>query len=158
MQILSSSSVLLHDMQYGLKNLRRHPGYTAIIILSLALGIGASTAVFGWLDTFLFRKLPVPHPNALFQIAEVQGGHTGASQRVDLYPPTEGLQHKVGEQRTEPHDCVHRHKTAGNPRSAGLQMQHCARGDRRVITGLGYSNMRNTIWACLNPRRVQPIL
>lgn len=79
MRISSSVNVLLRDVQYGLKNLKRHPVYTGVIILSLALGIGANTAVFGWLDTFFFRTLPVPQPKAIFQIAEIEGGHTWLS-------------------------------------------------------------------------------
>lgn len=56
---------LIQDIRYGLRTLRRNPGFTASAVLSLALGIGANTAIFSLFDTLLFRALPVASPREL---------------------------------------------------------------------------------------------
>ena len=63
------------DLRYGLRQLRRSPGFSALAILCLALGIGANAAVFSWLEGILFRPYPaVAHQERLFAVAAtVQG-------------------------------------------------------------------------------------
>jgi predicted permease len=56
---------IVQDSRYGLRQMRRAPGFTAVAVLSLAIGIGASAAVFSLADSMLFRKLPVPDPDSL---------------------------------------------------------------------------------------------
>jgi predicted permease len=61
---------LVNDVRYGLRAMRRNPGFTAVAVLSLALGIGANTAVFSVMDALMLRMLPVRDPA---QLVRVQG-------------------------------------------------------------------------------------
>jgi predicted permease len=56
---------LLQDLRYGLRAMAANPGFSTIAILSLALGIGANTAMFSFMDALLLRRLPVPDPKSL---------------------------------------------------------------------------------------------
>lgn len=56
------------DVRYAFRWFRRSPGFTAVAVLSLAVGIGFNTAVFGLTDALLFRPLPVDRPEALVDV------------------------------------------------------------------------------------------
>lgn len=59
---------VLQDTRYGLRQFRRSPGFTAAAVITLALGIGANTAMFTLLDAILLRLLPVRHAEQLYQV------------------------------------------------------------------------------------------
>jgi len=59
---------LWQDARYTFRGMRKSPGFTAIVLATLALGIGASTAVFSVVDPLLFRRLPYPKDNQLVSV------------------------------------------------------------------------------------------
>jgi hypothetical protein len=64
----SSLERLFQDLRYALRQLTRNPGFAAVAILSLALGIGANTAIFSMIDHVMLRLLPVSHPEELMVV------------------------------------------------------------------------------------------
>jgi putative ABC transport system permease protein len=65
---------LARDVRYGLRSLRRHPGFSAMAVLSLAIGIGANATIFGVAHAVLFRSSPFDDPQTLVNIYESEAG------------------------------------------------------------------------------------
>lgn len=70
----------VRDLRYGLRVLRGQPGFTAVAILSLALGVGANTAIFQLIDTVRLRTLPLPSPEQLTRVT-IDAGDSGRTGR-----------------------------------------------------------------------------
>jgi len=91
-------TTLLNDLRLAVRGLRRSPLFASVAILSLALGIGANTAIFTLIDQMLLRKLPVHAPDELVMLYH-QGNNMGSNMgtRMHSYPLYQDLQ-----QRAEP--------------------------------------------------------
>jgi predicted permease len=79
MDILSWLESVVQDVKFGVRSLRKNPGFAAVAILTLALGIGASTAIFSVVNAVLIRPLPYKNPGQLVGFSTVY--HQGASIR-----------------------------------------------------------------------------
>lgn len=80
-------ALLLSDLRFAVRGLRRNPLFSTVAILSLALGIGANTAIFTLIDQLLLRKLPVRQPEQLVMLHQ-EGDHNGSNMgsRMHSYP------------------------------------------------------------------------
>lgn len=73
---------LLQDLSFGVRILRRNPGFTAVAVITLALGIGANTAIFSVVNGLLIRSLPFPKARQLVWIANSGSGPSGVTSRA----------------------------------------------------------------------------
>ena len=79
-------STLWQDVRYGLRTLRKAPGFTAVAVVSIAVGIGLNSAIFTIVDNLLFRPLPFERPDSVVSIytSDDGGARFGSSSYADL--------------------------------------------------------------------------
>jgi predicted permease len=89
-------SNILADIRYALRILRRSPLFATVAILSLALGIGANTAIFTLMDQIVLRKLPIKDPDSLVMLYQT-GANNGSNmgRRMHSYPMYQDFQQKA---------------------------------------------------------------
>ena len=73
------------DFHYGLRQLRRRPGFVLVVVASLALGIGANTAIFSLIDAVLLRMLPIDDPAGLKLLVPRQANGDGRGFEYQEY-------------------------------------------------------------------------
>jgi predicted permease len=78
----SRMEILIHDLRYAMRTLRRSPGFTLVAVISLALGIGANTAIFTLIRQVVLQQLPVRNPQELVCFGKSLGG--GILGGIDL--------------------------------------------------------------------------
>src|SRR5262245_62006079 len=83
---------MLNDLRFAIRQLRDHPGFTAVAVLTLGLGVGAATAIFSLIDALMLRSLPVREPERLVLFKRIE---TSNRTVYDLaYPMFERLQNQ----------------------------------------------------------------
>jgi len=86
-----------HDLRFGARSLARTPGFTAVAVLSLALGIGPNTAIFSSVDTLLLKPLPYPDADGLVRVFVHETGEARGSTLsvadLEALAPASGFRH-----------------------------------------------------------------
>src|SRR5215203_1312701 len=87
---------ILSDARLAVRGLRRSKLFAAVAILSLALGIGANTAIFTLMDQILLRKLPIINPDSLVMLYQ-EGANNGSNMgsRMHSYPIYQDYQKRI---------------------------------------------------------------
>lgn len=87
---------LVRDFRYALRGMRRNPLFVTVAVLSLALGIGANTAIFTLMDQLMLRQLPIDNPGELVMLYQ-RGAHNGSNMgsRMHSYPIYQDYQEKA---------------------------------------------------------------
>ena len=82
MNTISPLDTLARDLRLALRGIRRRPGFTLAVVLTVALGIGANTAIFGVVDGVLIKPLPYPNAGELVSIKQVAPGLNTSELRI----------------------------------------------------------------------------
>src|SRR5215831_17839945 len=76
--------MISHDVRFALRLMQKSPGFTAVAVISLALGIGANTAIFSLINAIMLRQMPVERPDQLVEFIQKRPGY----DRNDDYEAT----------------------------------------------------------------------
>jgi predicted permease len=96
MRRVNHIETFVQDLRYGFRMLAKSPGFTAVVLLSLALGIGANTAIFSLIDAVMLKMLPVRHPEQLVQLTWSSAQWPGAVlDDLEGNSFEEGAEHRV---------------------------------------------------------------
>jgi predicted permease len=124
------AQVLAQDLRYALRLMIRSPGFAATAILTLALGIGANTAIFQLIDAVGWRPLPIPHPEQLVAV-RIVGGNRGFGLNPGRYG---GITRPAWEQLRRSQDAF-----AGLFAWSGREMRVGEIADLRRVNGIAVS-------------------
>jgi predicted permease len=112
----------LQDVRYGFRLLRRHPGFAAAAILTLALGIGANTAIFSLINAVLLRALPVRDPGCLVEVARFWAGQRRGTLSYPLYSFLRDQSHSFAGMLAQSTPAKHEINISGAPETVETQM------------------------------------
>src|ERR1700689_4331737 len=75
---------MIQDVRTALRSVARNPGFSALVLVCLALGIGLNTAIFSVVDVLLVRPLPYPDPDRIVQLFDVTQGAKGKPEEYQV--------------------------------------------------------------------------
>ena len=133
----------VQDLRFGLRQMRRSPGFVLTAVVTLALGVGANTAVYSLLDQALLRSLPVSNPEQLVVLSapgKAWEGHTGdhgaGEEKSFSYPMYRDLRDQAGPGSAKVFDGL----IATSPAPVGIMHDHTSEmGDAEIVSGNYFS-------------------